>query len=576
MAHVSRCKLGTAFVQVAICGILLLLTASFAADKKTKTTPEKRDTGSKFKVVVDLVSVNASVTDKRGNPLTDLTQNDFQVLEDGVPQEISVFRVEATPGTAVSAPSKDEAATGPLNLTPLSRKVILFVDDYHLKFENLVRVKSAAEKFLQTGLGPNDLVALITATGKNSTEFTKYRQYVITNLNNISPFSTHNKVNECPPLSDYQAYQISMLRENAGDPYQVAVTDTIVCEGLQGVPNAAQVAGSMVLGAAQSRSAEIVDDSRRTLYALQALGRRLRAIEGPKIVAFLSEGLLTLDIQDQIQAAIDNAVRGNTIIYTINAVGLDATPPLGDASQPFQGSLTSAGFRSTLAIEERNAVQDAMSALASDTGGTYFHNNNDLLGLMKSSIERARVTYLLGYYPKNTQRDGKFRKIVVKVNRPDVVISARKGYLAPKGDETFEAEKNEDIKDALQSSEELKDIPVIVGYNITHPDASRALVAVQTHIDVRKIHFQKRENRNQNIFTIVTVVYDSNDRYVEGRETRIDFNLTDPNYKNVMQEGLVAQASFRLDPGNYKVKAVVREARETKLGSATKTIEIMN
>ncbi|HEX9137379.1 MAG TPA: hypothetical protein VF905_10610, partial [Nitrospirota bacterium] len=176
----------------------------------------------------------------------------------------------------------------------------------------------------------------------------------------------------------------------------------------------------------------------------------------------------------------------------------------------------------------------------------------------------------------NAKRDGSFRKIAVKVNQPGVTVSARKGYFAPKGEEAFELAKNEDIREALRTAEDLKEIPVTVGYNVTHPDPAHTLVAIQTRIDVRKIHFQKRENRNRNIFTIVTVVYDSNDHYVEGKETRIDFNLTDPSYRNVMEEGLHTQASFRLEPGSYTLKTVVREAGETKLGSATKTIEIMN
>jgi VWFA-related protein len=566
----------TLFILFLLSACVFLRPHEALAKEKQKSKSDQGDRNASFKVVVDLVTVNASVTDKKGNPVKDLTQDDFRILEEGVQQKISVFKIQAVPGVAVPVPAKNEPASEAQSIVPLARKVILFVDDYHLKWENLVRVKSAGEKLVRAGLGPDDLVALITASGRNSTELTKYREYVTANLNNITPFANRGSTSDCPPLSDYQSYEIALRQENAGDPYQVAVTDTIHCAGLEGLPNAAQAAGQMVVAVAGARSAEITDDSRRTLYALQTLARRLRAIEGPKVVMFLSDGMLTLDIQDQIQTAIDNAIRANTVIHTINAIGLDATPLGGDASRPSMGSFTTMALRSLLEMEERNAVQDAMNALASDTGGTYFHNNNDLFGQMKSSLDRAQITYILGYYPENTQRDGKFRKLVVRVNRPDVVVTARKGYYAPKGEEAFEAEKNADVKEALQNAQDFKDIPITVGYNITHPDASHAIVAVQTHIEVRKIHFQKRENRNRNIFTIVTVIYDSNDHYIEGRETRIDFNLTDPNYKNVMDEGLVAQASFRLAPGNYRVKAIVREAGETKLGSATKTLEISN
>lgn len=577
MAQASMNRSSATLLRALACGLIFLLTNSFAASKKTKPATDTPDAVGKFKVAVDLVSVNAAVTDKKGNPVTSLTQNDFQVLEEGVPQTITVFRVQAAPGAVVAGPASSEspAAADAINL--LSRKVILFVDDYHLNFETLAQLKKAGEKFIESGLTPTDLVALITASGKNSTEFTKYRDYVVANLKNVSPIETmHRQTSDCPPLTDYQVTLISAQEEHAGEAFDVAVNDTIHCANLEGLPNAADIAANMVKAAARSRNAEIVEDSRRTLYALQALARRLRAIEGPKLVVFLSGGLLTREIVSQLQDVIDAAIRANTIIDSIDAKGLVATPPGGDASSSLPISPQAAIMRSRLDSDERYAKEDALNALAADTGGTFFHNSNDLLGQMKAAISRTQVSYLLGYYSTNPKRDGTFRKIVVKVNQPGVTVSARKGYFAPKGEEAFEVAKNEDIREALRTAEDLKEIPVTVGFNVTHPDPVHTLVSIQTRIDVRKIRFQKRENRNRNIFTIVTVVYDSNDHYVEGRETRIDFNLTDPSYRNVMEEGLLAQASFRLEPGSYRLKTVVREAGETKLGSATKTIEIMN
>jgi VWFA-related protein len=577
MAHAPKKRSSATFTQALAWGLILLLTSSFADSKKAKPATDTPDAAGKFKVAVDLVSVNATVTDKKGNPITQLTQNDFQVLEEGAPQTITVFRVQAAPGAVVagSTPEGSTSATDGVHL--LSRKVILFVDDYHLDFETLSRLKKAGETFIQTGLAPTDMVALITASGKNSTEFTKYREYVVASLKNVFPIETlHHQNMNCPPLTDYQAYLISAQEEHAGDAFDVAVNDTIHCASLESIPNAADIAANMVKSTARMRGSEITEDSRRTLYALQALARRLRAIEGQKVLVLLSGGLLTHEIITQLQDAIDAAIRANTLIYSIDAAGLVATPPGGDASSSLPVSPQAATVRPRLETEERLAKEDALNALAADTGGVFLKNSNDLLGQMKSAVNRTRVSYLLGYYSTNTKRDGSFRKIAVKVNQPGLVVSARKGYFAPKGEAGFEMAKNEDIQEALRNAEDMKEIPVTVGYNVTHPDSTHTLLAIQTRIDVRKIHFQKRENRNRNIFTIVTVVYDSNDRYIEGKETRIDFNLTDPSYKNVMEEGLLAQASFRLEPGNYRLKTVVREAGETKLGSATKTIEIMN
>lgn len=551
--------------------------SAIQAVDQPKQKIEKKPPGAASKIQVDLVSVNVSVTDKHGNPVTDLAAKDFRVFDEGVPQEITVFRVAATAGVVVMDTRTDKPSAEAASLQLLSRKVILFVDDYHWGIGSLARLKKAGEEFIQTGLSSADQVALITASGKYSTEFTKYRSYVIANRDKIFPISVaHRASTDCPPLIDYQAIQINRYRENAGDALTVAIADTIKCSALQGVPDAEQIAQSLVLASAVSRSSEILDDSRRTLMAVQTLSRRLRAIEGQKVLVFLSEGFLTRELEYQIQEAIDAAIRANTVVYSINALGLDATPPGGDSSFSPVTATATAPLRSQIESEERLVREDPLSALAYATGGQYLHNNNDLRGLLQNAVNRMQVSYLLGFYPTNPVRDGRFRKLVVKVSRPNVVVSARKGYFAPKGDEALEAEKNADVQEALQSPRDFTDIPVTLSYNVTPADALRALVAVQTRIDVRKIHFQKRENQNRNTFIIVTVVYDSSDRFLEGEERRIDFNLTDPSYKNVMEEGRQSQASFRLEPGNYKLKTVVREAGETKLGSATKTIEIMN
>jgi hypothetical protein len=197
-----------------------------------------------------------------------------------------------------------------------------------------------------------------------------------------------------------------------------------------------------------------------------------------------------------------------------------------------------------------------------------------MLGQMKSVANSTQVNYVLGYYSTNTKRDGKYRKISVKVKRPRTVLSAQQGYFAPKWEEAFRQGKNEDIEGALQAAEDLKEIPVALSFNVTRSDSTHSSVDVQTRIDVSKIRFEKKENQSQNVFTIVTVIYDAGKRFVDGRETQIKYNLADPIFKNVLQEGLKHQTSFSLEPGKYKVKTIVREAGEIKLGSRTQALEV--
>ncbi len=224
--------------------------------------------------------------------------------------------------------------------------------------------------------------------------------------------------------------------------------------------------------------------------------------------------------------------------------------------------------------ESRFALEDALSALANETGGKLYHNNNDLFGLMQAAIRRSSVNYILGFYPSDERYDGQFHKLVVKVDRPGVSLSARKGYFAPKGEETLEATDSEMIRNVLDNSQELKDVPVTLSVNITHGKTPKSLVEVQTWIDVKEIHFQKVEKRNQDTLTIVTIVYDSNNQFVEGREAHLELNLTDPHYQDVLKTGLAWKAHFELPAGHYVAKTAVLDAGESTLGSAFKALKI--
>jgi len=302
----------------------------------------------------------------------------------------------------------------------------------------------------------------------------------------------------------------------------------------------------------------------------------LQTIDGRKMVLFLSDGMLgTQDIPLQMQDAIDTAARNNAVFFTINTRGLVATTPGGDVSEPalvMDGE--EARIHNFLDSEERFRSADPLNSFAIGTGGRFLQDNNDLLTQLNTVAMGTQVSYILGFYSTNTKRDGKYRRISVKVKRPHSAILVQKGYVAPKWEESFRQGKNEDIQGALEAKGNLKEIPFTLTVNVTRSDSAHSTVDVQSRIDVSKIHFDDKENQNKNVFNIVTVIYDADKRFVDGRETQINYDQTDPNFKNVMQEGLKHKTSFSLEPGKYTVKTIVREAQEMKLGSTTHAVEV--
>ena len=153
-------------------------------------------------------------------------------------------------------------------------------------------------------------------------------------------------------------------------------------------------------------------------------------------------------------------------------------------------------------------------------------------------------------------------------------MSARKGYFAPKNEKSLDVTDSEMIRNVLDNSQELKDIPVALSVDITHEETPKSLVEVQTWIDVKEIHFRKVEQRNQDTLTIVTIVYDSNNQFVDGREAHLELNLTDPHYQDVLKTGLAWKAQFKLPSGHYMLKTAVLDAGESTLGSAFKTLDV--
>ncbi len=487
-----------------VLGLLLFSVWTYSLPAKSKKKKTAETSGAMFRMNVNLVSVNVNVTDKAGSPVTGLTQKNFRIFDNGVLQKMSLFQVETIPGAENPVPNAPSPSSKPPASATTTRKVILFVDDFHTSLSDLKYMKTAGEQFLRARLAPTDFAALITASGRFSTEFTKDRKTVIANLNQVVP------VFPPAPPDTFGAFQV--------EEYMTQLT----------------------------------------LSSLQTLGRRLQAISGPKELILLSPGFV-LTTRDRIllQAAIDDIIEADTLIDSVNPAGL--VPDYNAESDPSYG---------------QSVLESPLISLASGTGGTWFHNSNDLLSLMTAAIRRTSVNYILGFYPSDERYDGQFHTLVVKVDRPDVSITARKGYFAPRGEESLEAMTSGTIRNILDNSEELKDVPVWLSFSIAQEDTPESRVDVRTRIEVKPLHFRKKENRNQDTFTIVTIVYDSDNQFVDGREAHLDLNLTDQHYQEVLKAGLVWQAQFKLPTGHYTIKSAVLEAGEGKLGSAFKSLGI--
>jgi len=212
--------------------------------------------------------------------------------------------------------------------------------------------------------------------------------------------------------------------------------------------------------------------------------------------------------------------------------------------------------------------------LSNETGGVHIGNTNDLTGGLKKIVNTDSFCYVLSYASPLSASDGRYHKIKVDVGRPGIQISYRQGYYAPKEQRTFERRKKEDILEALHAPGNLNEIPIQLSYNYFQVDETRYQLALLTKVSVRGMKFVEEDSRFKNLINLVVVAFDENDRYVDGLEKSMELNLTDPSYKALLSNGFTSKININVPPGRYKIRAVVREGVNTKMGSVRKTIEV--
>jgi VWFA-related protein len=537
-----------------------------------------RDTPPTFKIRVNLVLVRVVVRDQQGHVVPNLKKEDFQLTDNRKPQTISTFSVETpeshvvatTVSTDANAPA-DPAAEKAVAALP-QRFVSVVFDDQHLNMQDAMFVRNAAGKFLDS-LAASDRVGIYSTSGQFTVEFTDDHELLRKSLLKIIPHSPSAGIHDCPDMSYYEADEI----QNKNDPQALAIAteDTVQC-AFGGDETQATAARSM----AQAETSIVLgrEDS-STEYALRHMEdvlRRLSSMPGQRVMVFVSPGFITSTLQLEFNDVVDRATKGNIVINTIDARGL-YTPDMGDISQPFTGSPKTAGYKLTFQIAAQQAQEDVLAQLADGTGGTFFHNRNDVDEGLREAGAAPAMTYLLGFSPQNMKLDGSLHTLKVSfVHKTNYKIQARHGYFAPRHVvDPVEAAKQE-IQEALFSQDEIRDLPVDLHTQFFRTDNYQAKLAVLTHVDLKGVHFRKADGRTRDDLTVATAIFDENGNYVTGGEKIVEMKLLDPTYDRLMRSGLNLKSSFDVKPGTYLVRQVVRDSEGSQLAARNGAVVIPN
>jgi len=528
------------------CLVMLATTvSSIHGQQQTQTAPVFRST-------VNLVLVDVVVRDRKGAAVPGLKSDDFQVLEDGRPQQVRTFAFEeitrtARPiaqATALSAAATPASAAAPAAPVPLTsedaaghRLLTLLFDTSSLQPEDVQKAADAAIKWVDQDMSPADLVA-VAAIGSS--------------LQILSDFS-----------GDKERVHAALQAFSAADGTAFAAVDASTAATDE------TAAGQTSDSTAADVSAQELDTFNNDvrLRALKTLAEALSPIQQKKAILYFSAGMQRngTDNQVELRAAVNAAVRANVAIYPVDARGLQAVVPGGSARQGSRGGLGAftgsavANQFSTLA-----AQQETLTTLASDTGGKAFLDSNDFGEAFGQVTKDISSYYILGYASTNGDRDGRYRRITVRLRgRSDLKIEAREGYYADRDfAHTAKGDRETQLQEQLSMQIPATDIPMFVTAGWFRLASDRYYVPISVAVPGSAVP----PSGGQDKLTLDVAGLIRDERNVPVGRIR-DTMTVPPAAGGLAARQVLYQTGVALPPGRFSLKIVVRENSTGQMGS---------
>ena len=573
--------------QALVAGILALAawwpSARSVPAQQNSNLPEVRshETPPPFQIHVErnLVTVRVIVRDPEGRPVGSLTRDDFRLLDDGKPQEISGFSVETGASHGAAAPASASQAK-PENTTPgvaaarpPQHFLGLFFDDLHLPAEAVKRTREAAWRFVNTQLGPQDRVAIFTASRQDDVDFTADRGLLHDALFRLAPRSHRPFQLSCPSIDEYQAYLIDQRQDRQAEG--VAFADGYYCDCVR-EDNKTAACETEVHDRVKGEAAQIWSqadlDAQNAVERIAAGINRLAAVAGQRTLVLVSPGFLTETRSADMEQLVQRALHQDVVISAIDAAGLApfSARPVEDSSRPDLQVQKDIIYK-----QGETMSRDVLVNLASGTGGVFFHNSNDFGEGFHETASAPEVAYVLSFSPADFKLDGKFHSLKVTLNgHKSCSVEARRGYFDPV-ESLADQRAGQDQIDALMFSlNEIHALPVDVSAQTGKQVAPPATLTVVIHVDLGSLKFRTEGDRSVNTLIFDTALFDHDGKYVSGKEESFDLHLRDATLRKLSANGIYVKTSFQPPPGIYRVREVVRDKVAKQLSALNTQAEV--
>ncbi len=537
---------------------LLLACAAGLAQSSDAAQQQQTPSASGFtlKVQTDLVLTDVVVRDRKtGAPVRGLKREDFVILENGKPQVISSFdpqnvdQAARLPGTetvtghagAPAATALGASAAAQAAALHDHRLIVLFFDTSSLQPDDLDRSQEAARDYINKTMQNADLVSVVSLGNTLSLDqdFTADKQLLLRAINSYSG--------------------------GAGNGYTPGATSTTN-----------QVEDTTAYTPDSTEYNDINTD--RELFAIAAIARALGPLNQKKSLIYFSGGLQRDGIENQasLRSTINAAVRNNLSIYSVDARGLQAISPLGDATTgSLRGNVAYTGGALQNNLDSNFNTQEVLSTLSSDTGGKAFFDNNDFAPAFQQVQNDTASYYVLGFRSTNVARDGAFRKLEIRVNRPDLKLSYRPGYYAPADYRHSNGEQRErDLQAELDSDLPATDLSVYLEPFFFRDTTGRYNMPVSLLVPGSQIPFSKGGSRDKATLDVIGNIKDARGHVLQ--QVRDTVKLAIDQNEQVSRKNIEYSTGFTLPAGTFHLKFVVRENETGKLGSFETDIRVPN
>ncbi len=547
----KRGKSLSAFAQRIVALLMIGMIAGVPITAQQQESPAGTFT---LKVQSDIVLTNVVVRDKKtGEVVKGLKASDFTVLENGKPQTIASFdyqnvneaavlheKTTVTGKATIAELLNNDFASNPAELKD-HRLIVMFFDLSSMQPEDTDRAVEAAQDYVNKKMQPADLVALVSmATGLSmDQDFTSDKAALLKGLGKYN--------------------------------------------GTEGTGFANGNEGGTSGGTADDASSFTADDSEynalntdRELYAIRTIAKSLERVDQRKSLLYFSGGLTRQGIENQasMRAATNEAVKANMAIYSVDSRGLEALPPVGNASTgSLRGNASYSGGAMQSQLDANFGSQEVLATLSSDTGGKAFFDSNDFAPAFQQVQHDTEAYYIIGFHSTNTARDGSYRHLTVKLNRSDAKIDYRPGYYAPAD---FQHQKTEDrevaLTEQLRSDLPATDVAIYLQALYFRMEDNKFFIPISLIVPGSQIHSVKNGDRDKANIDVIGQV--KNAQGIIVGNVRDNVKLTLDGAQQVQRKNIQYSTGFTLAPGKYHLKFVIRENQTGAMGSFETDLQV--